>query len=340
MWVTIAPASFMMVYCSRLFLVTCLLSGSLVHQANLSTVYAAVSSVQFVQSPTQSPSIPSPTDPTSSPEASPASESSFSPWLWWLTIALIPLALVGGVFYGAQRGYHRQHISKQREGRSVPASESSEMPPSREDAKNQQRDDRHWVEQGQVSSNLKRSASLPEDLTVSETARLSRVDIVEALLHELHSPDATKRRKAIWELGQRGDSRAVQSLVDLMVDSDSQQRSLILAAISEISIRTLKPINRALLLSIQDDSSDVRKNGIRDVSRLFELVTQMSQLLQYATSDADTEVRETAEWALSQLNRIRPLPGTEGLPNSPHRNGPSQLEATSEPQLPLSEETD
>jgi hypothetical protein len=137
------------------------------------------------------------------------------------------------------------------------------------------------------------------------TTKLAKVDIVEALVDDLHSPDSSKRRKAVWELGQRGDSRAVQPLVDLLVDADSQQRSLILAALSEISTRTLKPMNRALMLSLQDDNADVRKNAIRDVTRIYDLMTQVSQLLQYATSDGDEEVQETARWALGQLNRVR-----------------------------------
>jgi HEAT repeat protein len=133
---------------------------------------------------------------------------------------------------------------------------------------------------------------------------------VEALIQDLHSADPHKRRSAIWELGQRGDSRAIQPLADLLIDADSKQRGLILAAISEIGTRTLKPMNRALMISLQDDSSEVRKNAIRDVSRVFEWMTQVSQVLQYATSDPDAEVRETAEWALGQLNRSR-LPSLE-----------------------------
>lgn len=151
---------------------------------------------------------------------------------------------------------------------------------------------------------------------VTPTTRLAKVDIVEALIEDLHNLDGAKRRKAIWDLGQRGDSRAVQPLVDLIVDSDSQQRSLILAAVAEISTRTLKPINRALLVSLQDQSPDVRKNAIRDVTRIYDLMTQVSQLLHYAASDTDEEVQETARWAIGQLNRLRPVPDIEQLTSS------------------------
>jgi peptidoglycan hydrolase-like protein with peptidoglycan-binding domain len=136
--------------------------------------------------------------------------------------------------------------------------------------------------------------------------RLPRIDIVEALMVDIQSVDAEKRRKAIWELGQRGDSRAVQPLVNLMAISDSRQRSLILASLSEIGIQTLKPMKRALAMSLQDENADVRKNAIRDLTRIYDLVGQISQLLNFATEDNDGEVRETAQWALGQLNRIRP----------------------------------
>jgi HEAT repeat protein len=156
--------------------------------------------------------------------------------------------------------------------------------------------------------------SATDRLAVGETTRLSRINIVDELVNDLQSSDPTKRRKAIWELGQRGDSQAVQPLVNLMVDSDSQQRSLILTALSEIGTRTLKPMNRALAMSLQDQSPDVRKNAIRDLTRIYDLITQISQLLHYAVDDADTEVQETAQWALGQLNRIRSTSGLDNLP--------------------------
>ena len=155
------------------------------------------------------------------------------------------------------------------------------------------------------------------ETSVSDTMRLAKIDIVSELIQDLQSPDPSKRRQAIWDLGQKGDSRAVLPMVDLMRDSDSSQRSLILAAVSEIGIKTLKPVNRALMLSLQDRSSDVRKNGIRDVTRIYDLVRQVSQLLQHAATDSDQEVQETAIWALTQLNQIRPLSGVDDLHQLP-----------------------
>lgn len=161
---------------------------------------------------------------------------------------------------------------------------------------------------------------------LEETTRLAKVNIVDELIQDLRSPDSTKRRKVIWELGQRGDTRAVQPLVDLLIDSDSKQRSLILSALSEIGTRTLKPLTRALAVSLQDENAEVRKNAIRDLTRVYDLVSQISNLLHKATEDTDEGVQETAKWALNQLNRIRSTP-VDSLPTlknsvSPPENSP------------------
>lgn len=138
-----------------------------------------------------------------------------------------------------------------------------------------------------------------------EMTRLAKIDITDELIRDLQNPDTTRRRKAIWELGQRGESKALQPLLDLMINSDSHQQSLILTAISEIGMRALRPMNRALLNSLQHESADVRKNAIRDVTRIYDQMAQLSQLLHHAMDDSDSEVRETAHWALGQLNRVR-----------------------------------
>jgi Putative peptidoglycan binding domain/PBS lyase HEAT-like repeat len=144
-------------------------------------------------------------------------------------------------------------------------------------------------------------------LPLEKTSRLAKVNIVDELMKDLRSADPTKRRKAIWDLGQQGDSRAIQPLMEVMIEVDSQQRSLILAALAEISTRTLKPINRALAISLQDESPDVRQNAIRDLTRVYDLMAQISQMLCLATEDSNAEVQATARYALSQMNRIRTL---------------------------------
>lgn len=142
---------------------------------------------------------------------------------------------------------------------------------------------------------------------VQNPTPLRRIGIVETAIQNLHSRDPDKRRQAIWELGQYGDSRAIQPLVDLTLDADSNERSLILAALSEIGVRTLKPMNRALAVSLQDENPDVRKNAIRDLTRVYDLMTQVAQLLNHASLDGDREVSETARWAIGKLDRIGTL---------------------------------
>jgi hypothetical protein len=154
-------------------------------------------------------------------------------------------------------------------------------------------------------------ASRKKDISLPETDGRPKVDIIEALIEDLQHLNPAKRRKAIWELGQRGDSRAVEPLLDLLTNSDSKQYSLILASLSEIGIRTLKPMNNAWSISLQNENPEVRKNAIRDLTRIYELVNQISHLLHRATDDPDPEVQETARWAINQLNRIRPRSGRD-----------------------------
>jgi len=160
-----------------------------------------------------------------------------------------------------------------------------------------------------------KSIGTDNDLEVQETTRLAKINIVDELIKDLQSPDPTKRRKAIWELAQRGDSRAIQPLVNSLIDADSKQHCLILEAISQIGHRTLKPLQRALVISLQDENAEVRKNAIRDVTRIYELMAQISQLLRHATDDPDAEVQETAKWAMTQMNRVRGVSSVDNFPS-------------------------
>lgn len=147
-------------------------------------------------------------------------------------------------------------------------------------------------------------------LPVQATTRLPNIDLVNSLILDLQESDPKKRRKAIWELAQKADSRAVKPLVDLMLDADSQERVLILEALSQVCGKSLKPMHHALALSLQDENAQVRKNAIRDVTRLYDLLSQVRPLLYHATADEDREVREVAKWALDQLNLWQMPPET------------------------------
>ncbi|MTJ53741.1 peptidoglycan-binding protein [Anabaena sp. UHCC 0253] len=152
------------------------------------------------------------------------------------------------------------------------------------------------------------SLNSPELILKPQNSALPTIGFFDTFMEELQSDDATKRRKAIWNIGQKGDSRAVQPLVELLMSADSQQNGLILSALAEIGIRTLKPMNRALALSIQSENPQVRQNAIRDLVRLYDMMAQMSQILRHALEDTDPEVQATARYALNQINRLRVVP--------------------------------
>ncbi|QYO68383.1 HEAT repeat domain-containing protein [Leptolyngbya sp. 7M] len=91
-----------------------------------------------------------------------------------------------------------------------------------------------------TQSDIQSDIHAADSISVTPTTRLAKVDIVQALIADLHHSDVAKRRKAIWELGQRGDSRAIQPLVDLLVDADSQQRSLTDSAVATCAKATFR----------------------------------------------------------------------------------------------------
>jgi peptidoglycan hydrolase-like protein with peptidoglycan-binding domain len=243
-------------------------------------------------------------------EAAETESASNGGMTWWILSFLVVLGVAGALFYFLRL----DKLDTKRAGSSS-TSRLSDRSPTLESS---DRSDGSYYQNG-VGRDLVRSEVVSGHMEEASdlqggTSRLARIDIVQELIRDLHSPDAGKRRKAIWELGQRGDSQSLQPLVDLMIDADSSQRNLILAAISEIGVRSLKPVNRALLISLQDNSPDVRKNAIRDLTRIYDQVAQVSHLLRHAAEDGDDEVRETARWALGQLNRIKTL--TDSLPES------------------------
>jgi hypothetical protein len=151
--------------------------------------------------------------------------------------------------------------------------------------------------------------AIPTEIVPPEINILSsQMSVCEELMKELQCDNYKIRRKAIWKLAQNGDSRAVQPLVDLMLDADSEQQGLILSTLAEIGTRTLNPMNRALAISIRDENPQVRKNAIRDLVRMYDVIGKMSKIVLYAVEDPDPEVQETAKYALNQMSRLRTIP--------------------------------
>ncbi|MEH2045915.1 peptidoglycan-binding protein [Nostoc sp.] len=246
---------------------------------------------QFVTSPKVTSTAPTSTKPK-------PTERGF---VWWLLFTIGVLGCTGALIYLLRSFQKVKQVQKSEISKPKSLSEANKdpiTPPLLETVTSLQT----------TTPPLSSQLLLPE-----KTSRLAKLNIVDELIQDLRSSDPTKRRKAIWDLGQQGDSRAIQHLVDLIIDADSQESSLILAALSEIGIRTLKPMNRALAISIQDESPQVRQNAIRDLTRVYDMMGQMSQMLHHALEDPDADVQATARYALTQMNRIRGLPEQQNL---------------------------
>ncbi|MEH1838740.1 MAG: peptidoglycan-binding protein [Nostoc sp.] len=226
-------------------------------------------------------------------------------FVWWLIFSIGVLGSIGALVYLLKSFRQGKQVQSEiSETKSLSeASKNLMILPSPETVTNRQTD----------TPPIATKLLLPE-----KTSRLAKLNIVDELIQDLRSSDPTKRRKAIWDLGQQGDSRAIQHLVDLMIDADSQESSLILAALAEIGIRTLKPMNRGLAISLQDESPQVRQNAIRDLTRVYDMMGQMSQMLHHALEDPDAEVQATARYALTQMNRMRGLPEEQSLTEDSH----------------------
>lgn len=224
-------------------------------------------------------------------------------WVWGL-LALVALmvALVSGVILVLRQ---RRAVTPESGSGSNPTAVNI-VPPTH---------DSHQASPAAWRELAGASRAVAPDADLDETTRLVPVNIIDTLIEDLTSRDGTVRRKAIWELGQRGHSAALQPLVNGLVEADSKERSLILAALAEISSRSLKPLHQALAMSLQDPSPEVRKNAIRDLTRIYDTAIHLSRLLSHATQDSDPEVQAVAHWALVQLNQMRsPLLGDSTPP--------------------------
>lgn len=162
-------------------------------------------------------------------------------------------------------------------------------------------------------------------VAIQTTTKLPANDNIYELIEALVDRSSNKRRRAIWELAQKADSPAVKPLVDRMMDADSQEKTLILEALSQVCGKTLKPINHALALSLQDENAQVRKNAIRDITRIYDHVSQIRPLLYHATTDENAEVREVAKWALSQLDLLQ-MPQESNLISEQTNDQPSSTD--------------
>lgn len=259
--------------------------------------------------------------PTSKPSSTNSQgKPSQGGFIWWSLLGLGLLGSIGAILYFMRRFGQNKKVQQPQTSDAqteIEANKDRVNLPSRELESTPSRE----KNVSNVDMNQPVTASISAKLLPSEqTSRLVKLSIVDELIKDLYNPDPNLRRKAIWDLGQQGDSRAIQPLLDVMMNVDSQQRSLILAAVGEIATRTLKPMNRALAISMQDESPQVRQNAIRDLTRVYDMMSQISQILCHALEDPDAEVQSTAKYALNQMNRIRTVPEQNSPPEKSHKD--------------------
>ncbi len=250
--------------------------------------------------------------------------------IWLILLVLLSIATVtGGIIFSLFKGSNSTHsnkyansISAEEEAETVVAhaktypeltkpqstvNDTTVVTNNRYNGVGAEGDNTQILATEGVSGNLRKieQPSVQQTHLVSDqNSNVSKLDIIPELIKDLQQSDRNLRRKTIWELAQRSDSRAMKPLVELMMTVDSQERSLILEAMTQIASRTLKPMNQALTLSLEDDNSQVRQNAIRDLTRVYELMSQVTQRLSVAVEDSDEEVQQTAKWALKQLNQM------------------------------------
>jgi hypothetical protein len=143
------------------------------------------------------------------------------------------------------------------------------------------------------------------------TSTTTEIDVVFELIQDLqqssHFQEAKQndlRRKAIWQLSQTNDFRAVEPLVKMIPQVGSLEKNLILDAITQIAHHSLETVNHVLLTSLEDDSVEVRKNAIQDLTRLYQSMSLITVHLSKMTQDSNWEIQQTAEWALKQFKQM------------------------------------
>ena len=161
-----------------------------------------------------------------------------------------------------------------------------------------------------VNFSNKQQQSQDKVLEAPDT-NLSQQDLVAELILKLPVRNREIRPKTISELAQNGDSRAMIPLVELMIEADSQERILILDAMKAITTSLLKPLNQALISSLGDENSQVKQNAIRDLTRIYEVMSQVTEVLSQTINNSDGKLPETAQWALQQLKQMPETPTSQ-----------------------------
>ena len=158
------------------------------------------------------------------------------------------------------------------------------------------------------SSSSDYQSQLQDTVIVPPYVNSGKLDVVPELIRELQNSDRKIRPQTIGKLSQSGDSRAMIPLVELMIEADTQERGLILEAMQEITSSILKPMNQALILSLRDENSQVKQTAIRDLTRMYEVMSHVTERLSHNINGSEKKLPETAQWALKQLKQMPETP--------------------------------
>lgn len=128
------------------------------------------------------------------------------------------------------------------------------------------------------------------------------IDPVVELIEDLRHSDRQIRRKAIWELAEKGDPRCIQPLVNIVPAVNSLDKSLISNALTQIVHRSFQPINHRLFANLEHQDPQIRKNAIHDLSDIYLFIAPITKQLVRMQLDEDLEVSQAAVRALHQLS--------------------------------------
>lgn len=147
-----------------------------------------------------------------------------------------------------------------------------------------------------------RNEALPPAKLPESPPDLVNIDVVAELISDLQQSDRQLRRKAIWELAERGDTRSLKPLIDILPYVSPLDKSLVNKAVTQIVYRSFQPINDRLFTKLQSRNPEIRKNAIRDLRDLYMFIAPVTKKLAQMQQDADRGVSQTATQALQQLN--------------------------------------
>ena len=133
-------------------------------------------------------------------------------------------------------------------------------------------------------------------VTLSEIESFLATDALYSIFEDM-DVDVEDQQTALFELGKRGDERAVEGLVELL-QYDSQVDNRIYAALVLGDVGCMKAVD-SLINALCEDVSDVADHALRSLVKLGHLATE--PLVQNLHESTDTERRMGLVRALGEI---------------------------------------